>query len=515
MVLNCPEASVRPAPMTGDPESLATKAVTSGVWVVALNLINRGFGILRTVILARLLTPDDFGLLGLALLATATLETLSQTGFHGAIIQKQKNIDSYLNTAWTCSALRGMILFALLYFLSPQVAYFFDDTRVVPIIRVIAISILLSGFANIGIVLFKKELDFKKQFIYETLSNSADIVISIALALWLRTVWALVIGGVAGHIMRLILSYGLHPWRPALSFDAVKFREMFTFGKWMLAAGILHFVITRADDLFVGKFFGVAALGLYQMAYLLSNVTTTDLTHTISQIAFPAYSKIQNDPSTLVNVYLKVLRGVAFISVSVAFFLFAFASELVELLLGGQWVAMVPVLEVLAFAGLARSIQSTAVPVFLAMGRPKIHTEINIIRAVVLFCLVYPFATTWGMLGVAYAVLTSCVVSVLAVSLRISTVINVRVSQFYMSIFVPVLTATTTLVLMSLVKQTGAESGPVRLSFLLLFGASVYLALSVAADRQLKYGMRETVQEAWQHLGLGKKMLLQKAGKQP
>jgi lipopolysaccharide exporter len=408
-----------------------------------------------------------------------------------------------------------MILFALLYFLSPQVADFFDDTRVVPIIRVIAISILLSGFANIGIVLFRKELDFKKQFIYETLSNSADIVISIALALWLRTVWALVIGGVAGHIMRLILSYGLHPWRPALSFDAVKFREMFTFGKWMLAAGILHFVITKADDLFVGKYFGVAALGLYQMAYLLSNVTTTDLTHTISQIAFPAYSKIQNDPSTLVNVYLKVLRGVAFISVSVAFFLFAFASELVELLLGGQWVAMAPVLEVLAFAGLARSIQSTAVPVFLAMGRPKIHTEINIIRAVVLFCLIYPFATTWGMLGVAYAVLTSCVVSVLAVSLRIPTVINVRVSQFYMSIFVPVLTAATSLVLMMLVKQTGVESGPVRLLFLLLFGASVYLALSIAADRRLKYGMRETVQEAWQHFGIGKKMLLQKAGKQP
>ena len=515
MVLNCPEASVQPAPMTGDPESLATKAVTSGVWVVALNLINRGFGILRTVILARLLTPDDFGLLGLALLTTATLETLSQTGFHGAIIQKQTNIDSYLNTVWTCSALRGMILFALLYFLSPQVADFFNDTRVVMIIRVIAISILFSGFTNIGIVLFKKELDFKKQFIYETLSNSVDIVISIALALWLRTVWALVIGGVAGHIMRLILSYGLHPWRPALSFDAVKFREMFAFGKWMLAAGILHFVITKADDMFVGKYFGVAALGLYQMAYLLSNVTTTDLTHTISQIAFPAYSKIQNDPSTLVDVYLKVLRGVAFISVSVAFFLFAFASELVDLLLGGQWVAMVPVLEVLAFAGLARSIQSTAVPVFLAMGRPKIHTEINIIRAVVLFCLIYPFATTWGMLGVAYAVLTSCVVSVLAVSLRIPAVINVRVSQFYMSIFVPVLTAMTTLVLMMLVKQTGVESGPVQLLFLLLFGASVYLALSVAADRLLKYGMRETVQEAWQHLGLGKKMLLQKAGKQP
>jgi O-antigen/teichoic acid export membrane protein len=283
----------------------------------------------------------------------------------------------------------------------------------------------------------------------------------------------------------------------------------------MLAAGILHFLITKADDLFVGKSFGVAALGLYQMAYLLSNVTTTDLAHTISQIAFPAYSKIQNDPVTLVDVYLKVLRGVAFISASVAFSLYAFASEIVELLLGRHWLPMVPVLEILAFAGLARSIQSTAVPVFLAMDRPKIHTEINIIRALVLFGLIYPFAATWGALGVAYAVLTSCIASVLAVSLRIPTVINVRASQFYLSILIPVLTATTTLVLMMLVKQTGVEYGTGRFLLLLLFGASVYLSLSIMADRLLKYGMRETVQEVWQHLGLGKKVFLQKAGKQP
>lgn len=494
---------------------MASKAINSSVWVFALNLINRGSGMLRTIILARLLSPDDFGLLGLALLTTATLDTLSQTGFHGAIVQKQKNVDAYLNTAWSCSALRGVILFALLYGLSPQVANFFEDPRVVPLIRVISVFILLSGFNNIGIVLFKKELDFKKQFLYESISNGVDILVSIVLALWLRNVWALVVGGGAGHGMRLILSYRLHPWRPAASFDLAKFRELFAYGKWMLAAGILHFLITKADDLFVGKSFGVAALGLYQMAYLLSNVTTTDLAHTISQIAFPAYSKIQNDPVTLVDVYLKVLRGVAFISASVAFSLYAFASEIVELLLGRHWLSMVPVLEILAFAGLARSIQSTAVPVFLAMDRPKIHTEINIIRALVLFGLIYPFAATWGALGVAYAVLTSCIASVLAVSLRIPTVINVRASQFYLSILIPVLTATTTLVLMMLVKQTGVEYGTGRFLLLLLFGASVYLSLSIMADRLLKYGMRETVQEVWQHLGLGKKVFLQKAGKQP
>jgi O-antigen/teichoic acid export membrane protein len=512
-VLNSVEVQRQPARVIGTSDVLAVKAATSAVWVFALNFINRGSGLMRTVILARLLTPDDFGLLGLALLITATLETLSQTGFHGAIIQRQGQAEGYLNTAWTCSALRGAGLFVLLCGLAPQLARFFEDARMVPIIRVIAVSILLSGFGNIGVVFFRKNLEFKKLFIYETLSNMADIVTSIALAVWLRNVWALVIGGVVGHSVRLILSYGLHPHRPAIAFDVAKFKELVVFGKWMLAAGILHFMITKADDLFVGKCFGVAALGLYQMAFLLSNVTTTDLVYSISQIAFPAYSKIQHDRASLTKAYLKVLRGVAFAAVSVALILFAFAPEFVNLFLGEQWMPMVPVLEVLALAGLARSIQATAVPVFLAVNRPKIHSQINFIRAAVLFACIYPLAQAWGVLGVAYAVLASCVVSVLAVSLRIPAVLELRASTFYLSISAPLLPAGVTLVAVMLAKQAGVESGTWRFFLLPLLAVSVHLTLSLMVDGLLKYGVRQTIGALWQHVGLGKTMRFQKAGR--
>jgi O-antigen/teichoic acid export membrane protein len=512
-------SSIEPRRQPTDPlessDVLAARAVTSGVWVFALNLANRGLGLIRTVILARLLTPDDFGLLGLALLITATIDTLSQTGLHGAIIQRQGKAEPYLNTVWTCSALRGLCLFVLLYALSPQLARFFDDPRVVPIIRVIAVSMLLSGFANIGVVFFRKDLEFKKYFAYETLGNMADIVVSVALAVCLRNVWALVIGGLAGHAMRFILSYGLHSYRPAFAFDFSKFKELAAFGKWMLAAGVMHFLITKADDLFVGKCFGVAALGLYQMAYLLSNVTTTDLVHSISQVAFPAYSKIQNDRASLSQAYLKVLRGVAFAAVFAALLLFAFAAEVVTLLFGEQWMPMVPVLEVLAIAGLARSIQSTAAPVFLAMGRPKIHSEINAVRAAVLFVCIYPFSREWGVLGVAYAVLASCTVSVLAVSLRISAVLDVRSGQFYRSIAAPLLPAVIALAVVLLAKQAGGDAWGWRYVVLPLLGGSVYLALSLAADGLLKHGVRQTVRELWRHAVPGRRLCIQKAGGQP
>ena len=136
-------------------ESLAKKVIRGGLWVVALRIINRGLGFVRTIILARLLAPEDFGLLGIAMLAVATLETFSQTGFHQALIQKKENVESYLDTAWTISVIRGIILFGILFFTAPTVAKFFSSPLASLVIRVIAISTLLTGFRNIGIVFFQ------------------------------------------------------------------------------------------------------------------------------------------------------------------------------------------------------------------------------------------------------------------------------------------------------------------------------------------------------------------------
>ncbi len=140
------------------PESLSKRVVRGGIWVFALRIVNRGLGFIRTIILARLLAPHDFGLFGIALLAIATLETFSQTGFQAALVQKKKNVEPYLDTAWTISAIRGIILFLILFSSAPLIANFFDSAQATLIIKVIAVSTLLSGFRNIGIIFFKKEL---------------------------------------------------------------------------------------------------------------------------------------------------------------------------------------------------------------------------------------------------------------------------------------------------------------------------------------------------------------------
>ena len=143
-------------------EGLYQRTIRSGAWAFALRITEQGFGLVRLIILARVLAVNDFGLLGIALLAMMTLETFSQTGFQAALIQKKERTEGYLDAVWTVSALRGLVLFVILFFAAPYVAIFFDTPVATPIIQVIAVTSLLQGLTNIGVVYFRKELEFKK-----------------------------------------------------------------------------------------------------------------------------------------------------------------------------------------------------------------------------------------------------------------------------------------------------------------------------------------------------------------
>jgi len=419
------------------PESLLEKVVRGGFWVFALRFTNRGLGFIRTIILARLLAPSDFGLLGIAMLAVSTLETFSQTGFQAAIIQKKGSVESYLDTAWTVSAIRVFILFVLLFFSAPLVAKFFSSQQATLVIRVIAVTVLLSGLRNIGVIFFQKELEFNKQFLYEFSATIVDLTVAVALAFILRNVWALVWGGLAAHFVRLCMSYILHPYRPRIRFEKEKFQDLFVFGRWVLGSSILVFLITQGDDIFVGKMLGVTALGLYQMAYLISNLPATEITHVISQVTFPAYSKLQDDLPQLREAYLKVLQLTAFISMPFAGGIFILAPEFTKIFLGDKWMPMVSAMQALVFSGLVRSIQATTGPIFLALNRPEVEPKWQTIRLFVLFVLIYPLSNHWGILGTSIAVFSSTFISTLGFAFLVLKITSCGIYPFFKRISFP------------------------------------------------------------------------------
>ena len=385
-------------------ESLSKKVIRGGIWVFALRIINRSLGFIRTIILARLLAPSDFGLLGIAMLAISTLETFSQTGFQAALIQKKENVESYFDTAWTVSATRGILLFLILFFSAPLVAAFFNSPQATLVIKVIAVSTLISGFRNIGILFFQKELEFNKQFFYELSATLVDLTVAITLAFMLRNVWALVWGGVAANFVRLFMSYVLHPYRPHVRFDKGEFKELFGFGKWIFGTSIITFLVNQGDDAFLGKVLGITALGFYQMAYSIGQLPATDFAKVISQITFPAYSKLQDDFSKLKEGFLKTLNITVIFMIPLTGGIFMLAPEFTQIFLTQKWMPIIPALRILVIAGMIRALVTTGGALFQGKGAPKIDYKMNLIRLLTMIVIIYPLTLFFDMNGVALAV---------------------------------------------------------------------------------------------------------------
>jgi O-antigen/teichoic acid export membrane protein len=416
---------------------LLQRVTQGGVWVFSLRACQLLFSMTRITILARILAPNDFGIMGISMLTMATLETFSQTGFEHALIQKKEGINKYLDTAWTILVVRGVILFGILYLIAPYVATFFGVAEVKLIIRVISFSILLQGLTNIGVIYFQKELQFNKQFFYHLSGILIDFIVAVSAVLILRSVWALVFGSLAGNAVRCVSSYLIHPYRPRLSVNLEHAKELFSFGKWVLGSSILFILIIQGDDIFVGKLLGVASLGFYQLAYKISSMATTEISHVISQVSFPTYSILQHEPVKLRESYLRVLRLTSFLALPIAGFIFAASPIFVTVFFGEKWMPMVPVMKILAIAGMARSIMATTGPVFRAIGKPRIETEWQIVRFILLACFIYPLAKNFNIVGVSYAVLISTVVATIGFSYKVISQIHCTTKEFLSALILP------------------------------------------------------------------------------
>lgn len=484
-------------------EGLYQRTVRSGVWAFALRMFERGLDIVKLIILARILAPNDFGLMGIALLAMACLETFSQTGFAQALIQKKGRTEEYLDVAWTFMLMRNLAIFSLLFLGAPYIANFFEAPKVALIMRVIGLSLLfggaggIGGFANIGVLYFQKELEFNKQFIYHLTGTLADFAISVTTAIALKSVWALVFGFLAGKIVRFFVGYKIHPYRPRLNFDFDKAHELFRFGRWVLASSILVFLVTQGDDIFVGKLLGASFLGFYQMAYRFSNAPATEITHVVSQVTFPAYSKLQDNPARLREAYLKTLQLTAFVSIPLAVGIFILAPEFTKIFLGEKWMPMVSAMQALALAGLIRSIQATTGPLFQAIGKPKIDTKWQIVRLIALVASIYPLTLFWGMLGASMSVCLSIFITLIGCSFMLMNITGCEIKKFGKIVAFPSISGA---IMMAVIFALKAGTNIVGLWTFLLFalaGIFTYLSTTYLLDKFLNYGAWPLLRECF------------------
>jgi len=418
------------------------------------------------------------------------LQSISTAGLDHALVQKKGKIEDYLDTAWAVQLIRGALLGLVLFLAAPLVGLFFKNAMVIPLIRTISLVPVINGFSNIGILYFKKELRFNRVFIYSSVVIITESVVSISFAIILRSLWALVLGSLAGALTALYLSYVFSLYRPKFAIDTQKLKELFRFGRWIMGSGILTFIILHGDDIFVGKFLGVAALGLYQVAYRISNMPFSEVTRVISNVTFPAYSKLQDNISRLREGFLKVLQITALVVFPMSTLIFILAHDFTRIFLGERWLPAALVMQVLSIWGLVRSLKASGGPIFRATGRPEVVTKLQFARLILLLGLLYPLTRRFGIIGTAWAVTITALLVEPVVYLMIIKTVRCRPILFIKAISIPTCATVLMGLAMYLVQTCVVKETTVPL-FMLIIGTGilVYICSVGILDRLTNFGM--------------------------
>lgn len=387
-------------------------AVSGVVWLTSFRVATRAFSFIKTFVIARILTPTQFGVFGIATISLSLLEVLTETGINILLTQQKKDIDAYIDTAWIVSIVRGICIALIISISSSYVATFFNTPAATLLLQIISLVAVVRGFINPSVAKFIKQLDFKKEFYYRTAIFLFECILSIGLTVLFRSPAALAWSLVGGALFEVVLSFMIVRPLPHLRFNQVLFAEVLQGGKWITLSGIFSYLYLNLDNIVVGKLLGTATLGIYDMAYKISMLPISEVTDVVGKATFPVYVKIDTDLVRLRSAFLKSLSLITLVTLSLGSVLFFFPEIVITILLGDQWLSAAPVLRLLAVYTVVRSILTAPVALFYGLGKQEIVARITFVSFIGLAVTIYPFTQNWGMLGATGAVLFGSLISI-------------------------------------------------------------------------------------------------------
>ncbi|HUG26225.1 lipopolysaccharide biosynthesis protein [Piscinibacter sp.] len=380
--------------------------MTAGaIWMVLFKLVERGLGLISTLILARLLGPEDFGIVAMALSFIAMAELMTAFGFDVALIQTRSATQAHYNAAWTCNVLLNLCVTLLMAALALPIADFYQKPEVAWVVWALAFGPLIAGLENVGVVAFRKELDFRREFTFQVSRKLIGFMIVVPVALLLRSYWALVIGILMSKTAGTVISYFMHPFRPRLSLS--KFGELFRFSRWYLLNNVLVFLKERGNAFFLGRLYGPASLGSYTVAYELAHLPSTEIGAPINRALLPGFAKMASED--VKHAYGSAVGVLAMLALPAAVVLFVVAPFLVPIMLGPKWLSVVPLMQVLAFNGALLLFHSSISAVLMGRGLSSRVTAANAAYVTLLVALLSVFAARFGVVGVAWCTLLTTV----------------------------------------------------------------------------------------------------------
>ena len=421
-------------------DSIFKHMLRGSAWALLMRAALRGIGMVSTVVLARLLTPDDFGLVAMGSVVIGFLETSSQVGVGVLLIRQPKTTRDLCDTGWTIQLLQGLFIALGLVFAAPLASRYFEDPRLTAVMDVFAASILIGGASNIGIVLFRKELDFAKDFRFLIYARLAKFVVTVPLAFALRTYWALAIGALLGNVLSVILSYVMHPYRPRLSL--ARARDFWSLSLFMVPYNLGAFLNTKVHLLVLGRIASAPTVGAYHIASELSSMASLQITSQIGRALFPSYAKLTHDLRRLVEVFLHVLATASILLMPMGIGLSAVAEDFVEVFLGSQWSSSVPLVRWLAFYGIFLSLGELMTGrILLVTGHERLSATVVWVRLGLLVPAIVVAGFSWGVEPVAIAATGTSVLMMPIAAYSLTKVLPVTWGQIANALWRPAFAA--------------------------------------------------------------------------
>jgi O-antigen/teichoic acid export membrane protein len=410
---------------------LKAKVFRGGAWLGAGSAAEQTVRFVRNMILTRLLAPEAFGTMAIVLSTNAVIQSFTDIGVRDAIIQNPRGGErEYVGAAWWMTFGRALSIYSLLLLIAPWIARFYGNLELSALLRVTAASVLFEGALSTKAYVALKEMKFSKWAAIFHGGGICGVITTVILSLFIRDVWALVLGNLAEGAARCTLSYIICPFFPIFKWEKKALRELVTFSKGLFGLSFLNFIFSRTDIFVLAKMFPVAQLGLYTMAIYLVQTPTNFILNLMGHVFLPTFSRVQGDKVRTNRIVLQIVKLVMFLGMPALAFVCFCGRSLLTTVYGQRYAAAAAPLVVASCVSIINIVNAQATGVFYANGRPGLHRRCVAIMAILMVLLVYPLATWFGLVGGQLACLISMVVGFLFQVDRIRDFTAINVSEY-------------------------------------------------------------------------------------
>ena len=420
--------------------SILRRTARGASWVVAWRMATRLLGLVSTLILVRLLLPGDFGLIALAAAFAATLDVCLSLGVEDQIVRAENPTRQLYDTAFTINLLRAALAALLVAIAAGPAGEFFGDPRLEAVLLALALSALLSGLLNIGTVDFRRELRFEREFAMQIVPRILGIVVTVGIALWLRSYWALIGGIFVNRIGGIAMSYALHPFRPRLSLAC--WRDLAGISAWSWALSVASIIRDRSESIAIGRVLGPTAMGYYTAGAEVAVLASTELVDPIGRACMPGFAASRREGSDGGGGdYLRILGLLSLLTLPAGVGISLVAGPVVALGFGQAWLAAVPVIVVLGIASAATPLASLSSAMLSAHARLSQLLAVTLVSATLRIALLFMLTPRLGLTGATIAVGLSLVTEQLILVLLAFRLLRLRLARLAAVLWRPVLAA--------------------------------------------------------------------------